>query len=364
MVVTEPKRKEASGSGVQDKGKGIDDNGEENDLDDIEDAAPISSAHKAKPTVQQIKERVKEAINKENEERELKQRKLKFPPWSLERLRREVIEAPSLHWLEPVLSFEVENSKDSQFDMPITRKAFIFHCFESTVAIPSPDPIVDQDLLNYYHEFSQPQYLTWSSKKIITVKVLKPTPAGKFINIKIKVTRGSDGSVHTISLADLPNLNSHDWILRNNILLSNPKEYEPIIGHIKHMLVCYIHEVAKMDQEIATVIRKKPTVKPIEKNVNINSMVRGKIDPQSHTVMFQRREGQKCIFAHADKHLFSDSFLEHILEIIYGCDQNSEVDKKLFSDMLRWYMVFRKTLLSIIPRLFKVVKRTSQPPLK
>ena len=115
-----------------------------------------------------------------------------------------VIEAPNSHWLEPVLSFDVENSKDSQFDMPINRKAFIFHCFESTMAIPSPDPKVDQDLLEYYHEFSQPQYLTWSNKKITTVKVLKPTLAGKFLNIKLKVMRGSDGSSHTITLVDLP----------------------------------------------------------------------------------------------------------------------------------------------------------------
>ena len=85
-------------------------------------------------------------INQENKDREanlIYQRKLKFPLWSLERLRMKVIEAPNSHWLEPVLSFDVENSKDSQFDMPINRKAFIFHCFESTMAIPSPDPKVD-----------------------------------------------------------------------------------------------------------------------------------------------------------------------------------------------------------------------------
>ena len=111
----------------------------------------------------QLKDKVQEAINKENEEGEanlLKQRKLKFPLWSLERLRKEVIEALSSHWLEPILSFDVENSKDSHIDMPITCKAFIFHCLESTVAIPSPDSKVDQDLLRYYLEFSQPQYLT------------------------------------------------------------------------------------------------------------------------------------------------------------------------------------------------------------
>lgn len=294
----------------------------------------------------------------------LDQRKLKFPILSLERLRREAIDAPSSHSLEPVVSFAVENTKDCQFDMPITQKAFIFHYFESTVATPSPDPIVDQDLLNYYHEFSKPQYLIWSSRKITTVKVLKPTPAGKFIIVKLKITRGSDGSGHSITVVDLPNLNPHDWMLLNNILLSNPNEYQPIIDHIKRMLVCYIHEVSKMDQEISQAIRKKPTIKPTGKPSNIDSMVRGQIDPQTQTILFLRREGQKCEFNLADKHLFFDSCLTHILEIIHGCDKNSEEDKKLFSDMLSWYMVFRQTLLAIIPILFKVVKRTTTLPPK
>ena len=50
-----------------------------------------------------------------------------------------------------------------------------------------------------------------------------------------------------ISFADFPNLNPHDWILLNNILITNQQEYEPIIDHIKWMLVCNILEVVKMD---------------------------------------------------------------------------------------------------------------------
>ena len=77
-----------------------------------------------------------------------------------------------------------------------------------------------------------------------------------------------------VSLADLPNLNPHDWILLNNILLSNQKEYEPIINHIKCMLVCYIHEVAKMDQEIAAAICKRPLIKLIGKAGDTKLMVK------------------------------------------------------------------------------------------
>ena len=78
--------------------------------------------------------------------------------------------------------------------------------------------------------------------------LLKPFAAGKFINVKFRVTQGSDNSVDVISLADLPNLNPHDWILLFNVFLTNQQHYVPILDHIKRILASYIHEVAKMDQ--------------------------------------------------------------------------------------------------------------------
>nr|KAJ0213192.1 hypothetical protein LSAT_V11C400185240 [Lactuca sativa] len=146
----------------------------------------------------------------------------------------------------------------------------------------------DRDLLEFYLEFAQLQYLTWSLKKITMVKVLKPSSAGKFV-----------------------------------------KEYQLIIDHVKRMLVCYIHEVANMDQEIASAIHKGTTMTPIGRTGNVNAMIMGKIDPKFHTVMFIRGEGQKCMLALIDKHLFSTAGLEHIVEIIYRCNQNSEANNKL-----------------------------------
>lgn len=90
--------------------------------------------------------------------------------------------------------------------MPITRKAFVFHYFLPIAEVPHPDPKVDRELIDYYLEFAQPQYLTWSAQKIITVRVLKLQAARKFINVKFKVTRGSAMSEHTFSLADLSTL--------------------------------------------------------------------------------------------------------------------------------------------------------------
>lgn len=48
-----------------------------------------------------------------------------FPLWTMENLLKEVIEAPSTHWLELVLSFDVENSKDSQFDVENSKDLFL-----------------------------------------------------------------------------------------------------------------------------------------------------------------------------------------------------------------------------------------------
>ena len=107
------------------------------------------------------------------------------------------------------------------------------------------------------------------------------------------------------------------------------------------MLVCYIHEVAKMDQEIASASHKRTTIKMTGRAGDVNIMVKGKIDSKYHTVMFIRSEGKKCLFALIDKHLFSTACLEHILEIIQRCDQNIAADKKMFTDMLRWYIQFR-----------------------
>ena len=171
--------------------------------------------------------------------------------------------------------------------------------------------------------------------------------------------RGLDKVEHAISLADLPNLNPHDWIILHNILLTSEAEYGPIIDHFKRMLVCYIMEVAKMDQEMASVFNKKPTISPVDSASDLNKMQMGRIDPKRNSVMFTRNEGQKCLFALADKHLYTTSSLEHVLGIINRCKQNFEDDKKYFNDMIQWYIRFRQTILAIIPCLFDTTKKVT-----
>lgn len=137
------------------------------------------------------------------------------------------------------------------------------------------------------------------------------------MNVKFKVTRGLENSLHTFSIAELPNINPHDWIVLLILLLIEQRKYEPIIAQLKRMLGSYIYDVVKIDVEIARVMKRKPTLNPIGKASDMSKMILGKIDMAHLTVMFQQRTDvvgtfQKCLFALPDKHLYSMSCLKHV----------------------------------------------------
>ncbi|KAL7587460.1 hypothetical protein Lser_V15G39921 [Lactuca serriola] len=349
---------QASGSSVKDKGKKIAEESDDDDKETIADLLKRQGRDKEADISARVAREAEEAERRQKEAHGLlENRKTLFPPWTLERLIKEAIETPNILWLEPVISLDRSNTFDSQFDMPLTRKAFIFHAFDNIVEFPHPHPKVDRDLVEFYLRATQPQYQTWSAQKIINVWVLKPYMEGNFTNVRFKVLRGSAKTEHGISLADLPNLNPHDWIILHNILLTNEAEYGPIIDHLKRMLVCYVMEVALMDQEIANVFKKKPTISPVGSASDLNMMQMGKIDPKRNSVMFTRNEGQKCLFALADKHLYTTACLEHVLGIIHRCKQNTADDIKYFDDMIQWYIRFRQTILALITHLFDTTKK-------
>nr|KAJ0219876.1 hypothetical protein LSAT_V11C200068720 [Lactuca sativa] len=73
---------------------------------------------------------VREAEEKERVEKEaqatLKSKMILFPKWTLKRMQNQVMDMPSQYWLDPIASFEIQNTQDSQLDLPITPKAFRF----------------------------------------------------------------------------------------------------------------------------------------------------------------------------------------------------------------------------------------------
>lgn len=99
---------------------------------------------------------------------------------------------------------------------------------------------------------------------ITTVKVTGLIETDSFPNVKFKVERGSINQVYEFTLVDLPCLNPYDWIVLYNMLLKDEMKYEPVISHLKLMIMSYIQEIGEMDVEIATVLRKRAFVVPKE----------------------------------------------------------------------------------------------------
>ncbi|KAL7615919.1 flocculation protein FLO11-like [Lactuca sativa] len=111
-------------------------------------------------TMKVDREAEEKARRNKEEEDALKCKKTLFPEWDRDTLINQAIEFPSVYWLEPVASFDYDNSRDLQFDMPITRKAFTFHFFDVTAKFPHPNLKVDRELIDFYLKNGQPQYLT------------------------------------------------------------------------------------------------------------------------------------------------------------------------------------------------------------
>ncbi|CAI9260956.1 unnamed protein product [Lactuca saligna] len=96
------------------------------------------------------------------------------------------------------------------------------------------------------------------------LKVSLTVQTEDFINVQIKGFQGANHVLYKFTLADLPFLNPFDWILLFNIVVKDMKKYEPIYEHLKRMIKCYILEIAKMDVEIAYVLKKRPFFKPFD----------------------------------------------------------------------------------------------------
>ena len=116
-----PPTGQASGSGVKDKGKNIAEDEEEDDQETIADLLKRKSRRNAEDDNVRVAREAEEAERKQKEAHDLlESRKTLFPAWTLERMIKEAIDTPSILWLEPVISFDCNNSVDSQFDMPLT----------------------------------------------------------------------------------------------------------------------------------------------------------------------------------------------------------------------------------------------------
>ncbi|CAI9294204.1 unnamed protein product [Lactuca saligna] len=122
-------------------------------------------------------------------------------------------------------------------------------------------------LLIFYLKYGQPRYKIWNLKKLVAVKTYAPIPIEHFTNIKFRDFRGVARIEEDFTLENFPCMILNDWISLFMILSKDEAKYESIVSYVKIMLICYIHEVTKLDVEIAMVLKKKPIVDPKEETI-------------------------------------------------------------------------------------------------
>lgn len=90
------------------------------------------------------------------------------------------------------------------------------------------------------------------------------------------------------------------------------KKYKPVITYIKWMLVSYIYEVAKFDVEIASALRKKPTILPQGSTRDIKKMKIGKMKLITGRLHFrkvqEREEAFRSVYSHCQVSICSLQF--------------------------------------------------------
>ncbi|CAI9285091.1 unnamed protein product [Lactuca saligna] len=134
----------------------IDDSEDEEELD--EDELKKRKAREA--DLDEHKRIIREAKQKERVEKEaqgtLQSKKLLFPKWTLKRIQHDVVDLPSQYWLEPVVSFNLQTTQNSQLDLPITPQAFRFHAFVKIMKATITDSDVDHMLISFYLKHMKP----------------------------------------------------------------------------------------------------------------------------------------------------------------------------------------------------------------
>ncbi|KAI3780114.1 hypothetical protein L2E82_10021 [Cichorium intybus] len=126
-----------------------------------------------------------------------------------------------------------------------------------------------------------------------------------------------------------------------------------------------IHEVAKLDAEVATLLKASPLVKAERPPSDLKQQKIGIIEKDPWSVAYSSKEGammHKKMFYLVDKHLQRTAALEHIVYIVNKNVNNSVPDKNYFSAMINWYLSVRKVILKVMPRVFKTT--SSEPKTK
>lgn len=133
----------------------------------------------------------------------------------------------------------------------------------------------------------------WSLRKQVVVKFYAPFPVEHFTNIKFRGFIGATRTEFDFTLYDLPFINPNDWISLFLIISKDEAKYEAIVSHLKIMLICYIHKVAKLDEEIVAVLKKRSVVDPKEESKDFQKRKLGKLKKADWSVVYQSRSSDE-----------------------------------------------------------------------
>lgn len=125
------------------------------------------------------------------------------------------------------------------------------------------------------------------------MKVGKPIISDGFENVSFKALRGYNHEVHELSLADIPFMNPDGWISLINIVAKNTAKYKHIYQFMKKIIRAYILEVAKMNIEIAAVLKRKPIMNPFPPPDNLDKFKVGFIEKELWGVAYKSKENKK-----------------------------------------------------------------------
>lgn len=175
-------------------------------------------------------------------------------------------------------------------DFPLTPRALLFRFCQKIKKTQTSNNTINRKLFNFYLKYGKPQYESWTLKRIVALKVGLPVDTKDFPNINFKRFCGSNHVLHEFTLDDFPFMNPYDWISIFNIVAKDVRKYQPIFDHLKKIIKCYILEFAKMYIEIASVLNRKPIMKPFEELEDIHDLRVGLIDNEYWSIMYKKKE--------------------------------------------------------------------------
>ncbi|CAI9262497.1 unnamed protein product [Lactuca saligna] len=136
----------------------------------------------------------------------------------------------------------MNDDMESQIDFPITPIAFLFCCFEKIEKSLISDSAVNQKVFSFY--------------------------------LKLSI------------------LNPYDWIYLFNLVMKDEKKYDPIVAHLKRMIICYILVIAKTYVVITSILKKRPILELEEKPKDIQNLRVRVIQNENLSIIYNRKEGQ------------------------------------------------------------------------